>query len=845
MMILHRIHFVGARLLFTLFVLLTSIYCLLAYIPLTQQWVIKCTILTWLPIFAHLHPYLYWIAFAAVATTLRIDFHHSPLRRLVAGFVIYHIAVGFSLLYYPLLANLTDDYTSFIRSLLALFSLLWLALIDYTGYFKDARWSTHYKACPGLLTATLAAAFISLLYTAILQRRHAFRADFHFAPSEQAIALGWSFASHLLIFLSFLACCTLIRFVSHRFGQRDEIEFFLSQSLVVLLIALVVRKVIFTALLFNSLAADVFAVGVSFTVIASLSGLLIRITHFTERPLASSVGAWLRWLVPARLLAHPAVASLWLAGLAVLAFLLPASVSGMDWNGLLQKLSVFFIWLFTLAFFHALRSPHRRQRRWPVAALILPLAALSIYTTLRVSPALLPAMMKKEQFEVELLLERYRDFDLSFSVAHDILTPSADNEEFYAFLKENTNLPVTTPIKFSASSLAEESGASPESPRPHIFIIVVDSLRQDYLSPYNPAVTFTPRIAEFARESVVFQNAFTRYSGTILSEPSIWVGGTLPHKSYVEPIYSINALQRLIDAEKYRQFITVDPVLDLILRPSPEIQKLDNKTVWFNYDLRQTVKDLEDKIAVSPDPSRPIFVYTQPQNLHQTTVSPLRRRLRETGGDDNFDAAYASQVRRVDEAFGEFITYLKRSGIYDNSIIVLTADHGESLGEGGRWGHSYILSPQVMKIPLLFHLPSRYRDKLVSRPQQIAFSTDITPSLYYLLGRRPAAAGEVMGRPLFTATSQEQEADRQNSYLIACSYGPVYGILKGNGQSLFIADSVNRRDYFFDLGNDPKGTHNRLTPALSGEYEKLIRSELQRLNNFYDISPTQPHVASR
>jgi len=61
---------------------------------------------------------------------------------------------------------------------------------------------------------------------------------------------------------------------------------------------------------------------------------------------------------------------------------------------------------------------------------------------------------------------------------------------------------------------------------------------------------------------------------------------------------------------------------------------------------------------------------------------------------------------------------------------------------------------------------------------------------------------------------------------------------------LFIADSVNRRDYFFDLGKDPKRMRCLLTLALRNEYEKLIRGGLQTLNNFYDPGYAPMHVAS-
>ena len=58
--------------------------------------------------------------------------------------------------------------------------------------------------------------------------------------------------------------------------------------------------------------------------------------------------------------------------------------------------------------------------------------------------------------------------------------------------------------------LAALDGA-PAALRPHIFVFVIDSLRRDYVSPYNRQVSFTPALERFARESTVFERAFTRY----------------------------------------------------------------------------------------------------------------------------------------------------------------------------------------------------------------------------------------------------------------------------------------------------------------------------------------------
>jgi len=171
--------------------------------------------------------------------------------------------------------------------------------------------------------------------------------------------------------------------------------------------------------------------------------------------------------------------------------------------------------------------------------------------------------------------------------------------------------------------------------------------------------------------------------------------------------------------------------------------------------------------------------------------------------------------------------------LYDNSIIILTADHGDSYGEFGRYGHSTFLFPEVIRIPLIVHLPQRMRGQLCWNVDQLAFNTDITPSLYYLLGHRPIINNELFGRPLFTQTRAEQTKYVRHYYLLVSSYAPVYAILGGDGKSLFIADAVNGKQYFYDLADDPLGSRNHATAHAAKENEPLIRHQIELIDSFY------------
>jgi arylsulfatase A-like enzyme len=306
----------------------------------------------------------------------------------------------------------------------------------------------------------------------------------------------------------------------------------------------------------------------------------------------------------------------------------------------------------------------------------------------------------------------------------------------------------------------------------------------------------------------------------------------LLHKQYIVPFHPLNTLQKLLVTDGYRPYLSMDSILEVVVKPTPDLVRLDAGTSTGDLRLGATLKELEGKLDQAP-PGHPVFVYSQAQDLHISTLSREGKDIPGGGDYPGFYAPYASRVRRFDAQFGAFIQHLKDRGRYDRSLIIFTADHGDSLGEEGRFGHAYTLYPEIMKVPLIIHVPERLRAGLIMDPSRAAFLTDITPTLYYLLGHRALVSDPVLGRPLFTATQAEQDRFRRDHHLIASSYGAVWGILTDDGKGLYISDGVNFTDHCFDLGSDPAGTRIEVTPDLKRRYDRLIVAEIQHLNAFY------------
>jgi arylsulfatase A-like enzyme len=194
-------------------------------------------------------------------------------------------------------------------------------------------------------------------------------------------------------------------------------------------------------------------------------------------------------------------------------------------------------------------------------------------------------------------------------------------------------------------------------------------------------------------------------------------------------------------------------------------------------------------------------------------------------------------VHWVDSRLGEFFAYLKQRGMYDNSIIIVTSDHGDATGEFGRTSHSTSLWPEIMRVPLIIHVPAKMREHLVYDDSRISTLTDITPTLYYLLGHRPIRQDTLNGRPLLAETSRELDAYGRHDFLLASDVRAVYGILSADGQYFYATYDSPAQSYLFDLTRDPDAERNILTPVLKQQYDEEIIGKLHGIGDFYGYKP--------
>jgi sulfatase-like protein len=494
--------------------------------------------------------------------------------------------------------------------------------------------------------------------------------------------------------------------------------------------------------------------------------------------------------------------------LPIVAYVLVDAVREFDWNFLLQKLGVLVVWMLAATSAYAIV----RSARWPSNAgfIVTPAVVLVVYQLFAWTCPLAAA-------------DAYVPVDPGLRLLRDVATAHpSDTARFYAFLRANTLFGPWQIHKLDVAFV--EPLRATDGPRPNIFLIVIDSLRRDYLSPYNGKVTFTPAIQTLAADSFVFSRAFTRYAGTALSVPGIWAGGMVPHVIRQPEFARRNTLLKLLNANGYVRVMDMDAISEELVPRDDRLVELDKGRAPMEYDLCRTLDELERRLPERG--SHPAFFYTLPQSVH-IAVATQRRVPPGESYPRGFDNRIASSVRRVDGCIGGFVDFLKREGEYDNSIIVLTSDHGDSLGEEGRWGHAYYMFPEVMNVPLIVHLPSSVRARVRTDLDAVVFSTDISPSLYAALGYEPKDLGPLFGRSFFAPRDDASSLRRRDPFLVASSYGAVYGTLRQNGRRLYAVDSVDGTEYLFDMTGPPSRVP--VTAATAASNRRVIEQQLNAL----------------
>ena len=405
-------------------------------------------------------------------------------------------------------------------------------------------------------------------------------------------------------------------------------------------------------------------------------------------------------------------------------------------------------------------------------------------------------------------------------------------------------------LSVALAALAVSSACAPApDPRPNVLLIVVDTLRADHLGAYGYQKRETsPHIDELARSSLRFDRAYAAAAWTRPSIASILTGlSPLTHGANVAGAMLGEDIETLAETFHGAGFATAGVVSNAhLLREVGFAQGFD---LWSEEHARDheyvsseaVTADALEMLAQLSDERAPWFLFVHYFDPHfayidhediayaahaapllqgDEPMSELRQTVDRWSDEDRefLLGRYDEEIRVTDAAIGELLGYLAASGADEETLIVFTADHGESFGERNEIGHGS-LREEVIRVPLLLRPPRGVEARAIQQPVSLL---SIAPTLLELAG-------------------VEHDADRFHAASLAewlfgdpaqSTAGPVFseilwkqGVVEGRYK--LVLDTQRERIEVYDLFADPNEMRNLAghMPKLSERLEGLIRQQ--------------------
>jgi arylsulfatase A-like enzyme len=216
---------------------------------------------------------------------------------------------------------------------------------------------------------------------------------------------------------------------------------------------------------------------------------------------------------------------------------------------------------------------------------------------------------------------------------------------------------------------------------------------------------------------------------------------------------------------------------------------------------------------------------------------------------------YDERIRDADEILARFLNWLQRRGLYEDTLVVLTADHGEEFHEHGGWVHGAKLYDELLRVPLLMKGPGLVPGAVVGR--QIGL-IDLAPTILDLLGIQEKV--ESFQGSSFLPRLGDDQSGLSERYVFSQEVhlgggrAPLWGAdSKGNKlyrirscrseKWKYIWDEEGPKRELYHLDLDPKETKNLADsePEMAGRFESIMREQFSRLDSLESatVSMTQ------
>ena len=374
-------------------------------------------------------------------------------------------------------------------------------------------------------------------------------------------------------------------------------------------------------------------------------------------------------------------------------------------------------------------------------------------------------------------------------------------------------------IALTASVLLLAGGCggapSPTAERPeqiNVLLVTIDTLRYDYLGCYSNETVSTPLIDGIAAEGALFEFCAAHNTVTLPSHVSILTGtDATVHGVHDNSGYRLgpeaDTLAELLRNEGYETGAFVGAfVLDRRFGLDQGFDRYDDDVGVARADLLRSMERRADKVvapALEWISSRegPWFAWVHVYDPHAPYAPPPPFDERFAGDP------YSGEISYTDNALAPIFEHLRDSGALDSTVVVITADHGEGLGEHGELTHGVFAYNTTLRVPLVIRAPWAIAPGV--RVERRVRHIDLLPTVLDLAGID--ASEEKPGESLVASTGQDGSEPPRDSYFEALSaslnrgWAPLTGTLSGKWKYIDLPIPE-----LYDMESDPAEASNQL-----------------------------------
>ena len=387
------------------------------------------------------------------------------------------------------------------------------------------------------------------------------------------------------------------------------------------------------------------------------------------------------------------------------------------------------------------------------------------------------------------------------------------------------------PAAAQGADAAAVPSAGAGSDRPNVLLVVLDTLRADRLGCYGYHRPTSPRLDALAREGVVMERAWSAAPWTLPSHASLLSSlHAVEHGVFDASARLSDEADTLAEALFEAGYDTAAFAESGYVRPEFGLAQGFERFRSALTEVDRTFADAADWIETR---ERPYFALVHTYKVHtpydpegearELLVRPYDGPLPENARVDDVppadrphdysaeDARYLSdlydaEIRELDAALGAFMDRLRRAGALDDTLVILTADHGEEFAEHGQFNHSNSLYEEQLRVPLIL-LPPRRGALAGLTADRPAMAVDVAPTIAQVADA-PVPAGW-SGRSLLEAHEPDEGApDRWVLFRPAGSEELTYALERGGEKLIWYPEALRPEDTnpsttMFELAADP------------------------------------------